>query len=40
MSVNWSYFDKFEKVNNMYLPDYGEGETKATMEMCLIIHII
>ena len=28
--VDWSYFDKFEKVNEEYLPDRGEGETKAT----------
>ena len=29
MSVNWSYYDKFEKLNEEYLPPIGEGETKA-----------
>ena len=40
MSVNWSYFDKFEKVNNMYLPDYGEGETKATQIVTAICKLV
>lgn len=28
--VNWNYFDKFKGVKERYLPDRGEGETKAT----------
>ena len=29
MAVNWDYFDKFEVVNDKYLPYKGEGATKA-----------
>ena len=27
--LDWSYFDKFEPVDNKYLPDRGEGNTMA-----------
>ena len=30
MSVDWNYYDKFEAVNEKYLPAQGEGETLAT----------
>ena len=30
MAVNWGYYDKFEAVNEKYLPTQGEGETVAT----------
>lgn len=29
MSVQWDYYDKFEEVNDKYLPYKGEGVTKA-----------
>lgn len=29
MSVQWDYYDKFEGVNDKYLPYKGEGTTKA-----------
>ena len=29
MAVNWDYYDKFEAVNDKYLPYKGEGATKA-----------
>ena len=29
MAVNWDYYDKFEEVNDKYLPYKGEGVTKA-----------
>ena len=29
MAVNWDYYDKFEEVNDKYLPYKGEGFTKA-----------
>lgn len=29
MSVQWSYYDKFEGINDKYLPYKGEGVTKA-----------
>lgn len=28
--VDWSYFNKFDKYDEPYLPSQGEGETKAT----------
>lgn len=28
--VNWSYFDKFDKIENKYLPVRGEGDNMAT----------
>lgn len=30
MSVDWSYYNKFSEIEDMYLPDYGEGDTMAT----------
>ena len=30
MAVDWGYYDKFEAVNEKYLPVQGEGETIAT----------
>lgn len=30
MSVDWDYYDKFEELNGKYLPERGEGCTKAT----------
>ena len=30
MAVNWDYYDKFEELNGKYLPERGEGNTKAT----------
>ena len=30
MAVDWGYYDKFDKLNEKYLPVKGEGETKAT----------
>ena len=38
--VDWSYFDKFEKVNEEYLPDWGEGETKATQLVTAISKLV
>ena len=29
MAVQWSYYDKFESINDKYLPYKGEGATKA-----------
>ena len=29
MAVDWGYYDKFEDVNDNYLPYKGEGATKA-----------
>ena len=30
MAVKWDYFDKFDELIDKYLPNRGEGETKAT----------
>lgn len=40
MAVNWSYYDKFEELNNKYLPSYGEGETKATQIVTAVNKLI
>lgn len=28
--VNWNYWEKFRGINKKYMPERGEGETKAT----------
>ena len=38
--VDWSYFDKFENVNDKYLPDSGEGETKATQIVTSVAKLV
>ena len=38
--VNWRYFDKFDKINDLYLPDRGEGETKATQLVTAINKLV
>lgn len=35
--VDWSYYSKFDSLNEKYLPDCGEGETMAT-QMCTAIN--
>lgn len=40
MSVDWRYFNKFEKINEKYLPDYGEGETKATQIVTAVSRLV
>lgn len=40
MTVNWNYYDKFEKLNDKYLPRYGEGETKATQIVTAVNKLI
>ena len=39
-SVNWSYYDKFEDINNKYLPDKGEGETLASQIVTAVNKLI
>lgn len=38
--VDWRYFNKFTKVNEKYLPDYGEGETKATQIVTAVSRLV
>lgn len=42
MSVNWSYYDneKFDKLDEKYLPCSGEGETKATQIVTCVNKLI
>lgn len=36
----WSYFNKFKELNNKYLPDMGEGETKATQIVTAVTKLV
>ena len=40
MSVDWGYYDKFETVMEKYLPERGEGETKATQIVTAVNKLI
>lgn len=40
MSVNWSEFDKFTRVIDMYMPASGEGDTKASQLVTAVNKII
>lgn len=40
MSVNWDYYDKFDGVNDKYLPFEGEGETKATQIVTAVTKLV
>lgn len=38
--VDWSYFNKFDKVSDKYLPTMGEGETKATQIVTAVSKLV
>lgn len=38
--VDVSYFDKFKNVNEKYLPDRGEGDTKATQIVAAVNKLV
>lgn len=40
MAVEWCYYDKFEPLFDMYLPERGEGETKATQIVTSVCKLI
>lgn len=42
MAVDWNYYDKkeFEELNGKYLPDVGEGETKAAQIVTALNKLI
>lgn len=40
MAVDWGYYDKFEPLFDMYLPDIGEGETKATQIVTAVCKLV
>ena len=41
-SVDWSYYDNpiFDRINDEYLPDMGEGDTKATQIVTVLNKLI
>lgn len=39
-NVQWSYFDKFDVVSDLYLPPTGEGGTKATQLVTAISRLV
>ena len=40
MAVNWGYYDKFEGLDDKYLPLCGEGKTKATQIVTAVNKLI
>lgn len=40
MSVDWSYFDKFENIVDKYMPACGEGETKASQIVTAVSKLV
>ena len=42
MAVDWGYYDnaKFEELNGKYLPERGEGETKATQIITAVNKLV
>lgn len=40
MTVDWGYYDKFDGINETYLPKRGEGETKATQIVTAVNKLI
>ena len=40
MAVDWGYYDKFEPLFDMYLPERGEGETKATQIVTAVCKLV
>lgn len=40
MAVNWSYFDKFERITANYMPNYGEGDTIASQAVTAVNKLV
>ena len=40
MAVDWGYYDKFDGINDKYLPVYSEGETKATQIVTAVNKLV
>lgn len=38
--VNWDYYNKFDDLNNEYLPDKGEGDTLATQAVTAVNKLV
>lgn len=39
-AMRWEYFNKFDKVSDMYLPPYGEGGTMATQTATAVTKLV
>ena len=40
MAVNWDYFNKFDEINDVFLPVRGEGDTKATQIVTAVNKLV
>lgn len=40
MAVDWSYYDKFERLIDEYMPMSGEGETKASQIVTAVNKLV
>lgn len=40
MATEWGYYDKFDGINEKYLPERGEGETVATQIVTAVNKLI
>lgn len=40
MATDWGYYDKFDGINEKYLPERGEGETVATQIVTAVNKLI
>lgn len=40
LGVDWGYYNKFEDINNKYLPDSGDGETLASQVVTAINKLV
>lgn len=40
MSVKWSYYNKFEPIEDKYLPAKGEGTTRATQIVTAVCKLV
>lgn len=40
MAVDWGYYDKFDGINDKYLPMQGEGNTKATQIVTAVTKLV
>ena len=40
MAVDWSYFNQYEELINVYMPIQGEGDTMATQAVTAVNKLI
>jgi hypothetical protein len=39
-TIDWKDFDKFSKALDLYLPDFGEGDTRATQAVTAVNKLV